>query len=137
MVIFGAMVALISAVGRSGAARRRRLDLLEQGLRDPELDPATRSELLRALAGQHTDDLRGAWARGLRSGAVWRAIWFGAAWFLFLIGGGLVAAERLDFVHGVDREIALPLAILGFAMLTLPAVLRELARRQPSSAGNR
>jgi hypothetical protein len=116
--------------GESRQLRVRRFDLLAESLRDPTLDPATRAELLRAIAREHQGV--GGWlVQRLQSAALWRTLWFGSAWLGLLLSGAflLLGATgawgwRWQAVPGVMA------AVLAFGMLTLPLALRELARRQ-------
>lgn len=135
-VIVGAFVVVIVAV-LSGVARRRRridlerrrLELIEEGLRDPSLDAATRAELLRSLV-HGNDTCQGLAWRLVRNPATWRVLWFGSAWIVFIVSSGILIAEAsgLFRIHA-PIEVFLPSAALGFAMLTLPTGLRELNRR--------
>jgi hypothetical protein len=136
LVFAGAVLFAIAWMVRRAAAaddlERRRLDLLEKSLQHPGLDEATRAELLRALARR---DARAAplLDRLSRHAGLLRAFWFGVSWTVFLVASGVLAAHALDLVHGVRVETVLPVAILGFAMLTLPLARAELARRDPAT----
>jgi len=146
MMLF-ATVALLAAVGgivvwltsrsRADSLRRRRLDLLEQSLQHPTLDDTTRTELLRLLADEHRR-ARPFFERLVQHTQLWRTLWLTAGWFLFVIAACMLGAEWLDLTRGVEKGFAVPMLILGFAMLTLPAVLRELdARRNRTSPVDR
>lgn len=140
LLVFGgfAVTAIVWTAGSSRrlAMRRRRLDLLEQGLQHPDLDAATRAELLRVLARDQRAGVFAALGRLLSSGACWRVVWYGSGWLMFVVGGCLLAARAMSLVPGPNPQIVLPMAITGFAVLTLPLALSELGRRRrPSTVG--
>ncbi len=138
VVCLGAFAVLVSMSLTSVAKRkrriemdRRRLDLIEQALKDPSIEPATRNELLRALAADATP--AGSAPACDKPGGQrdwWHALWFGIGWCLFVVGGCLMAAEGFRFVQTRDMKTTLPMTVVGFAMLTLPTALRELTRRR-------
>ena len=116
--------------------RTRRLDLLAEALRDPNLDAGTRSELLRALAREHGGFWGWVWQR-LQQPMLWRVLWFGGGWMTMLLGGTALAtyAMRMGMVRSYDLPAIVMLTALGFGMVTLPLALRELLRlggTQPS-----
>jgi len=129
LALVGGTVVWLTSRSRAGSLRLRRLDLLEKSLQHPTLDDATRTELLRLLADEHRR-ARPFFERLVQNTQMWRTLWVAAGWFLFVIDTCLLAAEALDLTSGVETEVVVPLAILGFAMLTLPAVLRELEARR-------
>ena len=49
-----------------------------------------------------------------------RILWFGVSWALFIVATGMLIAGELRFVRGVYVPMVLPLAIVGFAMVTMP-----------------
>jgi hypothetical protein len=110
--------------------RTRRLDLLAEALRDPNLDAGTRSELLRALAREHGGISAWFWQR-LQQPMLWRVLWFGGGWMTMLLGGTalLTYAMRMGMVRSYDLPGIVMLTALGFGMVTLPLALRELLRR--------
>jgi uncharacterized membrane protein YedE/YeeE len=129
------LVALLVSMSRSRSLAHRRLDVLEQGLAHPQLDPATREELLRVLAREQAG-VAGALSRLLRNAQAWRLAWYGAAWLMFVVGGCMLAARAFALIPGISVSDFLPTTIAGFAMLTLPLALQELGRRhQPSAPG--
>ena len=136
LLVFVTLVfnALMARRKRRDESDRQRLAVIERSLQDPTIDAATRAEVLRALARDHSS-VHGLLWRALTSLTFWRVLWFGSGWFLFVIGGCMLAAEGMDITRGVEAEIVLPMALVGFAMLTLPAALRELTRRSAAPAG--
>jgi hypothetical protein len=110
--------------------RLRRLEALTDALRDPGLDPATRAELLRTLAREHNGGL-GRWLFAqLQRRELWRGLWFGAGWLLFVIGALLSLASVFYLVEiSRDRGPLFAMSAIGFAMITLPLGLREVFRR--------
>lgn len=110
--------------------RTRRLDLMAEALRDPNLDAGTRSELLRALAREHGGFAAWVWQR-LQQPMLWRVLWFGAGWMTMLLGGTalLTYAMRMGIVRSMDLPAIVMLTAIGFSMVTLPLALRELLRR--------
>lgn len=110
--------------------RTRRLDLLAEALRDPNLDAPTRSELLRALAREHGGFSARIWQR-LQQPMLWRVLWFGGGWMTMLLGGTALAtyALRMGMVRSYDVPAIVMVTAVGFGMVTLPMALRELLRR--------
>lgn len=127
LVVVAALVFLRAKGGATIA--RRRLDLIEQALRDPSTDAATRALLLRSLAREHSSGFTAWLWAGARNPTVWRTLWFGTGWILFLVFGGALAAASMGLLRFPRVEDVLPVAIAGFAMITLPTALRELTRR--------
>jgi hypothetical protein len=137
MGTFVAVVSMVLSRSRSDALERRRLDVIEQGLAHPALDEATRSELLRLLAEQQRSASAGLMERLGRLMPLGRLIWYGVAWFLFVFGGSMLAVRLLELWDGIEPRVCVPMAVTGFAMLTLPLALGELARRGPASTVTR
>ncbi len=113
--------------------RMRRYELLAESLRDPGLDAATRADLLRVLAHDH----RGWLWRALRSPGLWKVLWSGCGWLLFVLFSAMVGMQAcgLRLVPGNGLAVLVFPAAVGFAMLSLPLALRELARREHGVAG--
>ena len=132
-----AFIVLVSKGDKHRVAfRTRRLDLLAEGLRNPNLDAGTRAELLRALAREHGGFSGWVWQR-LQQPMLWRVLWFGGGWMTMLMGGTALAtyAMRMGMVSSYDVPAIVMLTALGFGMVTLPLALREMLRRdgtQPS-----
>jgi hypothetical protein len=130
-------VAWLATRSRADDLRKRRLDLIEKGLGHPTLDEATRAELLRLLADEQRRE-QPLSRRLVQLAPLWRTLWFGASWLMFVVGGCMTAASALEIVPFRDLDVVLTMTIAGFAMLTLPAGLRELeARRNRASAPGR
>jgi hypothetical protein len=138
MTVSCGLVALLVATSRSRSLQNRRLDVLERALAHPQLDSPTREELLRLLARDGVG-LFGAVSRLLRNPQFWRVIWYGAAWLMFVVGGCMFGARVLSpsLMPGSSVSDFLQVAIIGFAMLSLPLALQELSRRHHASAPNR
>lgn len=136
VVVIVSMILGAPSRRRGADNQRRRLDLIEQGLRDPSLDPTTRAELLRSLA-RDEQLCGGSILRFVASPTPWRYLWFGAAWFLFVLGGSLLASEKLNLTNIRDTHMLVIMLVSGFAMLTMPAALRELARRSGTAPAGR
>lgn len=92
-------------LGHQSRDRRRRLDLMEQALRNPSLAPDVQRELVKALQPMGLPRLLHA-----------------AGWFATVGGVGWLCTDP----HGQDFRTAVILTIAGFAVITLPLVLREL-----------
>jgi hypothetical protein len=112
--------------------RARRLDVIADALRDPTVDPATRAELLRALARDHHGVAGRVWQR-LQQPAVWRALWFGAGWIGLLVCSALLALYGMRMVRVDPTDVAIT-GVVAFAMVTLPLALRELARHEHAAS---
>lgn len=124
------LIALLTA-RKGDALERRRLDVLEKALAHPALDDATRAELLRAVAREH-----GAAPLSRRLMPAGRAVWYGIGWMLFVVGGCMLVAHSTGLLS-VDLQFFVPATIAGFAALTLPMALGELARRSTASTAMR
>ncbi len=105
--------------------RLARLKVLEQVLRDPANDNATRQEALRRLEGQ--PGVPGVWGQWLRSNLVPRRVFGAAAWGLIVIG-----VLTMAFGSYSDFEVGVGTLGVGLAILALPHVMRELDARSPS-----
>lgn len=130
-LIAAAACALIALFGIWRKDRRlreqARFDLLREALRHPQLDEATRVELLRRVAGGHRLDLP-------KLGAVLRTLWFSTGWLLFVGASGFLFLAFVDVIDIWQVEPVAATAVTGFAMLTLPLGLRELNRRERIAA---
>lgn len=122
-------VMLLLHLRRGGdSLRHRRSSAMLDALGDAQLDPATRAELLRAIAHEHVGFF-GRLTDKLQQPVVWRAIWFGIGWFLMILAGaGLVVSRYVTYAtHEVPR--LLMFTAIGFAMVSMPMAWRELTRR--------
>jgi hypothetical protein len=100
--------------------RVARLRMLEEGLRDPRLDAATRQQLIATLTAPSTS-LPGTWGAWFRDNLVPRRVFASAAWMAMIVGTLMaVFGGHYDQVPGIIT------AALGLAVLALPLVLREL-----------
>lgn len=132
------VVAWLAMRAKPAELRLRQIELMQKALAHPQLDLATREELLRVLARDHAG-LLGALSRLLRDPRSWRVLWYGAGWLMFVIGGCMLGARALwpSLVPGFDVRDFVALTIAGFAMLSLPLALQELTRRHHASAPGR
>lgn len=127
LAFFGMLLAWASAQARQRfQLRKQRLDVLQQALQHGALDELTRAELVRVLAREHE--------RSWNPWKVVRAVWFGSGWSAFIVAGGMLLASAARIVRGVDVPIVLPIALVGFAMVTLPLAWNELTFRRPQPA---
>ena len=101
------VLALIAMV-MSGRDRRRRLDLLEQALRSPNLPPDTARELVAALKPPP------------------RRATFTLGWLGAFLGIGWLCTEP----RGDEFTWAVIVTVASFAFLTLPLALREVEARK-------
>lgn len=123
LVMFTFVVVLVWLTNRA-KERLARLNLLEQVLRDPANDNATRQEALRGL--DRSAVIMGPWRQWLRTNLVPRRVFGVLAWGL-IVGGGITLAigAQYDFEAGVGTLVT------GLALLALPQVMRELEARSP------
>ena len=135
---FGLIGSLLSTRGkRRHELDKLRLDVLQQSLQHQAIDQATRTELLRVLQRDH-EDARRPWTERLgRLAGALRILWFGVSWALFIVATGMLIAGELRFLRGVYVPMVLPLAIVGFAMVTMPFAWRELTARHNAVADRR
>ncbi len=119
--IFTFVVVLVGLTNRN-KERLARLGVLEQILRDPANDNATRQEAIRGLDGRGASV--GAWWQWLRTNVA-RGRVFGASARGLIVSGGLILAlgNHYDFEAGVATLVA------GIAILALPQIMRELDAR--------
>ena len=122
-LIVGGFVLSLSLASSRHKERMRRLALLEAELQRPDLDAATRRELLQALVQQ---ERRWSW---LRNPSLWGKLWFGAGWILFVFAGGMLLLDYLNVQSLGEKRSLIAAAICGLAMLSLPLGLAELRRR--------
>jgi hypothetical protein len=108
VVVFAWLFLVILASGRS-KERRRRLDLIEQALRNPSLTPQAQQELVKALTP--------AQPRRLLFSIGWLGMFSGIAW--------LCTSPRGD-----DFNFAIATTVVSVALLSLPIALRELEARK-------
>lgn len=140
VVVAGIVVLGIGLASLAGRRRQReaRLRVIEQALRHPTLDQATRTELMRVLAADGRGDHvapRASCGRWWRGGYV---LFLAGSWLTFVIGGGLwILRETMNW-YWIDEEATAVTVVVGFALLTLPLALRELlGRRGPAVAPQR
>ncbi|MBL8753195.1 MAG: hypothetical protein JNK15_07830 [Planctomycetes bacterium] len=130
----GAILFVVHQMRGPGSQHRRRFDALVASLQDPALDPNTRAEVLRALARDHAGWGGRLWAK-LSQPVLWKALWFGAGWFLFVLAGTALAMHATRIVEAWQMVPMLTmLTAVGFAMVSMPMAWREATRR--SHAGD-
>lgn len=121
LVIFTFVGVLVGLTTRS-KERLARLGVLEQVLRDPANDNATRQEAIRGLDDRAEN--AGAWRQWLRTNLAPRRVFGAFAWGLIVAGGLILAlGNHYDFEAGVAILVA------GVAILALPQIMRELDAR--------
>ena len=136
--VFAIIVTSMVTVGkRRHELDKLRLDVLKQSLQYPALDQAARAELLRVLSRDH-EEARRPWTEriGKHTGAL-RVLWFGLSWTLFIVMTGTLIAGQLRWLRGVEAAVVLPLAIVGFAMVTMPFAWNEMRARRDALAERR
>lgn len=137
-ILLGLLACAISSIifvvhAQKGATslRQRRLDALLEALRDPGLDPATKADLLRALANDHLGLL--GWVRQkLANPVVWRVLWVSAGWMMLVIAGAALLGHALGVALLREQELppVIGIAAFGFGMVTLPLAWREVLNRE-------
>jgi hypothetical protein len=105
-VAAGTLLSLIWMLQR-GRERRRRFDLLEAALRNPNLTPEVQRDLARSL---HAPRMR---------------LPFVIGWFGLFAGIGWLFTDP----HGEEQVFAWLTTLGAFALLTLPFALKELETR--------
>src|SRR5262245_31148793 len=105
-VVASTFIALIWMLQR-GRERRRRFDLLETALRNPNLTPEVQRDLARSL---HAPRMR---------------VPFVIGWFGLFAGIGWLCTDP----HGEEQVMAWLATLGAFALLTLPFALKELETR--------
>ena len=111
--------------------------MLKQSLQHPALDQAARAELLRVLSRDH-EEARRPWTEriGKHTGAL-RVLWFGLSWTVFIVATGVIIAGEFRWLRGVDSSVLVPVAIVGFAMVTMPFAWNEMKARRDAVADRR
>lgn len=128
--IGGLWSVLMQAAKRRHQLRMQRLQLLQEALRHPQLDEATRRQMLEVLGSEHRLPM----AMLLRLGYI---AFLSVAWLLFLVGGVCWILGQVQGWSWRDMEESMVATIVGFALLTLPMAVRELLRRDRSAAATR
>lgn len=128
---------LATAGKRRHELDKLRLDVLKQALSHPAIDPATQAELLRVVSLDH-EQARRPWTEriGRHAGAL-RVLWFGLSWTVFIVATGIIIAGELRWLRGVNCSELLPVAIVGFAMVTMPFAWNEMKARRDAVADRR
>jgi hypothetical protein len=130
LLVGAVLAAVLSVVGRRDARIRQRLTLLQQALEHPQLDAATRSQILSVLAKEHeTSKLQ-----FLKSANFWHRFVFGGGWLVFVFFGGIALLAMSNILPQQTAQLAIAWSLCGFAVLTLPLALRELLRRKSQLA---
>lgn len=101
-------VVLLVAIVSGARTRRRRLELLQEALRNPSLSPQAQVELVRALQSNTK-----------------RRWMFSLGWLGLFAGIGWLCTDP----HGERLTAAIVLTVASFAFVTLPIALRELDAR--------
>jgi len=122
-----------SLAGRKRKVEERRLKIVEEALRRPELDEATRRNLLEAVATRGRGGKRLAMLTTTR---FWLTASFAVGWFLFVVCGGGFLLSTIDVLPLPRSGLAMG-ALTGLALLTLPRALVELRQRGEWLAGQR
>lgn len=122
---------VMQAAKRRHQLRMQRLQLLQEALRHPQLDEATRRQVLDVLGSEHP---RLPMAVLLRAGYI---LFLCIAWLMFFGGGVAWILSELQNWSWRDQEPAMFATIVGFALLTLPVAVRELLRRERSAPAPR
>jgi hypothetical protein len=124
VILLAAAVAIVSLLSphwkRAQELAAARVELLRTALQRTDLDPQMRRALFEWLATEHDRQQRMPGAL-----AILRTMWFTASWLLFIGGAGLFAVDRLLVRLEIEPASVLVVALTGFAMLTLPFVVRE------------
>ena len=92
--------------------RRERLRVLEEALRNPEIDGETKRTIVNQLQAGGLPKLG--------SNAM-----FGIGWLGFFLGIGLLITDQRDLF-----EAGAIVSTLGFALITLPLAYREIEQRR-------
>jgi hypothetical protein len=93
---------------------RDRLQVIQETLRDPNLDEASRRELVAELSRSRGGKARQQWGLG--------KITYAAGWICLCVGAGLF------FESDGQEDGALAVLAFGLGLLSLPIALREFDR---------
>lgn len=114
--------------------RLARLQALQEALRHPALDEATRLDLTRLLADNYRRENRtvgerlGRWARG------GQVLLMAIGWLLLIGGIGFWIAGETFGMPSRSTQPAVAATIVGAALVTLPLAMRELLGRRERNA---
>lgn len=126
LAVLGSTIAIVGPwLSRRNARAKQRLDLLEESLQHPQLDPETRNQILSVLTKEH-DAKFGL----LANGALWRRMIFGGGWLVFVVCSGMAVLSWSGMVHRQIANGALAGALVGLAVSSLPFAMREMSSRQ-------
>lgn len=118
---------------RLGARKTQRLTMLQQALEHPQLDAATRNQILQSLSKEH----RWRPLRMLFSLVFWERAVFAVGWLTFLVFGGVSVGVGLNLVRSRHLDFFLFWTLIGLAMMTLPMAVHEFSRRMRGLASQR
>lgn len=124
-IVFGAVVVMVW-MRHAAQLRQQRLQLLESALRNNQFDEHTKRELVKAL---------GSSGFGLSAiaelGPIWcRRLFMSAGWITMVTGLGM-----LIFGSHWQEEAGGICMLVGFGILSLPIVIRELeGKRQEAKS---
>ena len=128
LFIFAAV--LVSSWLNARRARyAKRLDVLEKALDHPEMDAATRSQVVALLAREHVGRPLGFLARA----SFWLSASFVVGWLILIVFGLEVLLVRAELLS-MSIEVPLVMTAVGLALVTLPIATREFfdrARKEP------
>jgi len=129
LFVFAAL--LVSSWLKARRARHaKRLDVLEKALDHPEMDAATRSQVVQLLAREHGDRPLGSLARA----SFWMSASFIVGWLILIVFGLMALLVRVELLVGVSIQGPLVMTAAGLALVTLPIATREFfdrARKEP------
>lgn len=128
LFIFAAL--MVSSWLKARRARHaKRLDVLEKALDHPEMDAATRSQVVQLLAREHGDRPLGFLARA----SFWLSASFIVGWLILIVFGLGALLVRVELLN-MSIEVPLVMTAAGLALVTLPIATREFfdrTRKEP------
>ena len=128
LFIFAAVM-VSSWLSARRARYAKRLDVLGKALDHPEMDAATRSQVVALLAREHVGRPLGFLTRA----SFWLSASFIVGWLILIVFGLEALLVRVELLS-MSIEVPLVMTAVGLALVTLPIATREFfdrARKEP------
>lgn len=130
LVALASIAFLVIALAQHHRQKIERQRTIQRALESPALDDVSRRQILELL----TDERSQSRTRRLGFFGVLANLVFAAGWLMLAIGLAIAGIGAMVGWYPRSIEPALIVAAVGFAIVTLPLALRELAGRRADRA---